>query len=330
LNQLSELFPNILQAVRILHDGGLVAFPTETVYGLGADARNPEAIKGIFAAKGRPSDHPLIVHLADAGHMNEWAQDIPEAAWKLAEAFWPGPLTLILPRHCTVPDSVTGGLDTVALRVPEHPIALVLLSAFGSGIAAPSANRYGHVSPTSAEDVKEELGEKVDLVLDGGRCVIGIESTIVDLSTEVPRVLRPGKITETMIYSVLNSSKTSLLEAPPHHPGDKPSHYAPNARLILASQENVRQHIEESLKSGQRVGLMASQLPAEVSEHINWIRLSESIEDQAYELYHSLRHADHLGLQILIVMMPSDIGIGHALRDRLRRAAGLGNTDQWR
>lgn len=313
------------EAVSILQAGGLVAFPTETVYGLGADARNREAVGRIFTAKGRPADHPLIVHLSDAREMSEWAQDIPKTAWKLAEVFWPGPLTLILRCLPNVPDAVTGGLDTVALRVPNHPVALELLRAFGGGIAAPSANCYGCVSPTSAEDVREELKDSMDLVLDGGRCSIGIESTIVDLSTSTPKILRPGKITEKELYHVLGSSLAMPSKTHQSYPGSKPSHYAPRARVILASWDDVQQKLEEWQQYVKRVGLLASHLPNVLPENVTWLRLTQNIDEQAHELYHSLRQADHLGLQALVVVMPADVGIGHAVRDRLRRAAGLGN-----
>lgn len=326
MNRLSEHSLGIDQAVTVLQTGGLVAFPTETVYGLGADARNPEAVKRIFAVKGRPSDHPLIVHLADAEQMTQWAQNIPQTAWQLAKAFWPGPLTMILPRLAGVPDTVTGGLDTVALRVPDHPVALALLSEFGGGIAAPSANCYGRVSPTSAEDVREELSDKVDLILDGGRCSVGIESTIIDLLTGVPRILRPGKISEQEIYSVLGSSIAMPSNTPPvRYPGGKPSHYSPRAKVILASWDDVEQQVKEYQERGQRMGLLASHLPKSLPQNLTWIRLTQSLEEQAHELYHALRQADHLGLEILVAVMPEDVGIGHAVRDRLRRAAGLGN-----
>lgn len=327
MSQMSVISPDIQKAVNVLHNGGLVALPTETVYGLGADARNPEAVKKIFAAKGRPADHPLIVHLANATQLKEWARNIPEAAWKLAEAFWPGPLTLILPRLPDVPDTVTGGLETVALRVPDHPIALELLKAFGGGIAAPSANRYGQVSPTSAEDVKEELNENVDLILDGGRCAVGIESTIVDLSSPTLRVLRPGKITEEELQRVVgNMDETASDNGPIRYPGGKSSHYAPRARVVLASWNDAQQHVDQWLSQGVRVGLLSSHLPAALSDIVIWLPLTESAEGQAHELYRSLREADHLGLDVLVAVMPEDVGIGHAVRDRLYRAAGLGDS----
>lgn len=320
-----ELFPDVPRAVTVLRRGGLVAFPTETVYGLGADARNPEAVARIFSAKGRPADHPLIVHLADATQLTGWAKDIPRAAWQLAEAFWPGPLTLVLPRAAGVLDAVTGTLATVALRVPGHPLALALLEAFGGGVAAPSANRYGCVSPTSAEHVREELGDAVDLVLDGGSCPIGIESTIVDLSSTIVRILRPGAITERAVRRVLGVPVTSTQVGGVHCPGRKPSHYAPRARVVLASQAQAAQEVEKWQASGQRVGVLASRRPPALSEDVTWLSLTGDIREQARQLYQRLRQADHLGLQVLVAVMPPDVGLGHALRDRLRRAAGLGD-----
>jgi L-threonylcarbamoyladenylate synthase len=199
----------ISHAVEILRRGGLVALPTETVYGLAADAENEIAVRRIFAAKGRPVDHPLIVHLASARQITEWARDIPEEAWKLATAFWPGPLTMVLRRSDKAADVVTGGLETIGLRVPLHPLAIELLTAFGGGLAAPSANRFGRVSPTTAEHVEEELGDEVDLILDGGPCEIGLESTIVDLSTGEPTLLRWANKGSTFLeFSTFSSRQT--------------------------------------------------------------------------------------------------------------------------
>ena len=194
---------SIKAAVTILRAGGLVVFPTETVYGLGADAANAAAVRKIFAAKGRPADHPVIVHLASDRDLTRWASDIPPAVRQLAERFWPGPLTLVVRRAKSVSDEVTGGQDTIGLRVPSHPIAQALLNAFGGGIAAPSANRFGHISPTTVRHVREELGDRVDLILDGGACEVGIESTIVDVSGGTPVLLRPGRVSEEEIEAVL-------------------------------------------------------------------------------------------------------------------------------
>ncbi|MDQ7042230.1 MAG: L-threonylcarbamoyladenylate synthase [Sulfurimonas sp.] len=328
MNTLSELSQSIKQASTLLKKGKIVAFPTETVYGLGADASNTEAVKSIFTLKGRPTNHPLIVHIFDESKLNEWAKDIPESAWKLAKAFWPGPLTLILPRLSNVNDVVTGGLDTVALRVPDHPVALALLGTFGGGIVAPSANLYGRVSPTSAEDVREEFASGVDLVLDGGRCSIGIESTIVDLSTSTPRILRPGKITEKEIYSVLGSSLSTISDSSIACPGNKSSHYAPQAHVILSSLDDVEKDLQEALIHTKKVALLAANLPNQLAKNVIYLPLGEDVATQAHNLYHSLRKADHMGLEVLVVVMPLDDGIGHAVCDRLRRAAGLKNWSQ--
>lgn len=324
MDALKEL-PDVQQAVTVLRRGGLVAFPTETVYGLGADARNPEAVARIFSAKGRPADHPLIVHLANASQLTEWAQDIPRAAWQLAEAFWPGPLTLVLPRAPGVLDSVTGGLDTVAVRVPDHPLALALLDTFAGGVAAPSANRYGCVSPTSAEHVREELGDAVDLILDGGPCSVGIESTIVDLSSTRVRILRPGAITERAVRRVLGAPVASLGVVGVRCPGRKPSHYAPRAHVVLASHAQAAHEVEKWQASGHRAGLLASRRPTALSENVTWLNLTGDVREQARQLYQRLRDADQLGLKVLVAVMPTDVGLGRALRDRLRRAAGLGD-----
>lgn len=317
--------PGMERAASVLRAGGLVAFPTETVYGLGADARNVDAVARIFAVKGRPTDHPLIVHLGDATQLAAWARDVPQSAWRLAEAFWPGPLTLILPRLAGVPDAVTGGLDTVALRVPGHPAALALLAAFGDGVAAPSANRYGRVSPTSAEDVREELGEAVDLILDGGRCAVGIESTILDMTCGPPRLLRPGPITESALQRVLGRPLGTTLDTQVRSPGRKPSHYAPRARVILASPENVARQVQAWREQGRRVGVLASHPPADLPDDVTWLHFTGSVRDQAHALYSRLREADHLGIQVLVAVMPDERELGHALCDRLRRAAGLGD-----
>ena len=217
----------IREAVAVLARGGLVAFPTETVYGLGADASNETAVRRIFSVKGRPADHPLIVHLARVEQLADWAQRVPEAAWRLAEAFWPGPLTLVLPRAPRVLDVVTGGQESVGIRVPSHPVAQALLQAFGGGIAGPSANRFGRVSPTTAEHVRAELGSEVDLVLEGGQSEVGIESTIVDLSSDRPALLRPGIIGAERIAAVLGNALHAPDRTSPRASGMLASHYAP-------------------------------------------------------------------------------------------------------
>jgi L-threonylcarbamoyladenylate synthase len=313
-------------AARVLNEGGLIALPTETVYGLGADASNPRAVARIFAAKQRPADHPLIVHLGQASQITDWARDIPPVTWQLAEAFWPGPLTVILARAPGVLDAVTGGMDTVALRVPDHPLALSVLQQFGRGIAAPSANRYGRVSPTSAEHVRQELGDAVDLLLDGGPCTVGIESTIVDLSTGAIQVLRPGAITAEDLADVTGRPVVTDGNATVRCPGAKNSHYAPKARVLLSSAEHASQTLERWQARGYRVGLLAAQRPHSVDHNVPWLRLSPHAAEQARQLYRRLRQADALGLDVLVAVPPMDTGLGRALCDRLRRAAGLGNA----
>ncbi|MBV9788146.1 MAG: threonylcarbamoyl-AMP synthase, partial [Chloroflexi bacterium] len=228
--------PNeIERAVAALRDGQLVAFPTETVYGLGADASNADAVRRIFAAKGRPADHPLIVHLPDVAALTDWARDIPPAAWQLAARFWPGPLTMILPKAPHVPDVVTGGQQSIGLRIPDHPVAGALLRAFNGGVAAPSANRFGRISPTLAEHVQSELGDAVALIIDGGPCRVGVESSIVDLTGEQPALLRPGHISASQLAEVLGSPVIQPQRSTTRAPGTLDSHYAPLTSTQIVS-----------------------------------------------------------------------------------------------
>ncbi len=321
------------EAAEVLRAGGLVAFPTETVYGLGADASNAEAVRKIFAVKRRPAWHPLIVHLSGAEMLGEWAVDIPDAARALADRFWPGPLTMILARSARVPDAVTGGQDTVGLRVPAQPVALAMLAAFGGGVAAPSANRFGRISPTTADDVRAELGDEVDLVLDGGPCEVGVESTIVDLSTMAnsaknpactPTILRPGAVTAAMLEEALGS-RVSLSAAVDHPtvraPGTLDSHYSPNARVEVSSATGVRRRARVLVAEGLRVGVLAPTLlrvPPEVHH------FDPAGDSAAYArcLYRRFREADSIGLDVLLVVPPEPHGVGLAVVDRIRRAAG--------
>src|SRR5688500_7214458 len=239
----AEMNSQIVAAATLLKAGGIVAFPTETVYGLGADISHPSAVQRIFEIKKRPADHPLIVHIADSSRLTQWAQEVPEQAWQLAEHFWPGPLTLILPRSRHVPENVTGGQDTVGLRVPDHPVALALLNALGheKALAAPSANRFGHISPTMAAHVREELGEAADMVLDGGPCRVGLESTIVSFDGDTAAILRPGGIPLAALAEVLDG-KIVIPEGAKHAvrvPGALSSHYAPLTPLELWSSDNI-------------------------------------------------------------------------------------------
>lgn len=235
----------IQKAVKILKSGGLVAFPTETVYGLGADAKNDDAIHKIFQTKKRPIDHPLIVHLADVSQISEWAVEISPLALRLAEAFWPGPLTLILKKAPFVSDRVTGGQTTIGLRVPAHPVATALLNNFGSGLAAPSANRFGRISPTTAEAVREELGCGVELVLDGGQCEVGVESTIVAVSDAHPLILRPGMISVKQIEAVLQQSIGGKKTNVPRVSGSFASHYAPLTKTRIIATTNLTQFLQD-------------------------------------------------------------------------------------
>jgi L-threonylcarbamoyladenylate synthase len=309
------------QAANTLRQGGLVAFPTETVYGLGADAENPAAVARVFAAKGRPADHPLIVHLGNAEQLARWAGDVPAAAYELAAAFWPGPLTLILKRSSRASDQVTGGLDTVGLRVPSHPLAQQLLTTFGGAIAAPSANRFGRVSPTTAQHVLTELDGRIDLILDGGPCLVGLESTIVDLSRGQPVILRPGGITSERLTEVLGPLGTLPAATAPRVSGALDSHYAPRTRLILVPPASLAQQAAVLASSGKRVVVLTADhalpLPKNV-ERIDWPAEQSSL---ASALYASLRAIDALDVDVALASLPAEQGLGLAIADRLRKAA---------
>ncbi|TDQ45981.1 L-threonylcarbamoyladenylate synthase [Actinorugispora endophytica] len=308
-------------AAGVLRDGGLVAFPTETVYGLGADASSPDAVRRIFAAKGRPADHPLIVHVADTGSALDWAGHFPPAARALADAFWPGPLTLVLPRSGRVPDAVTGGRPTVGLRVPDQPVALDLLERFGGGVAAPSANRFGRVSPTTAGHVAADLGARVDLVLDGGRCGVGVESTIVEVLDERLTVLRTGAVTARDVEAVTGLAVEAGAGGPARAPGMLPSHYAPAARVVLAEAADAPDTASSWVKDGRRVAVLAEEAPGGLPEEAVVLPPVGSPEGYARLLYQRLRDADALGADVVVAVPPAPSGIGTAVRDRLTRAA---------
>lgn len=308
------------RAVQVLRQGGLIALPTETVYGLGADASNDLAVRRIFAAKGRPSSHPLIVHVGSVERAREWAIELGANGEKLAAAFWPGPLTLIVKRSALASDAVTGGQDTVGLRVPSHPLALQLLQQFGGGIAAPSANRFGRVSPTTAAHVKSELGDEVDLILDGGASTVGVESTIIDVTKDTPRLLRPGGVSREDVERVLGVKLVLATHATDvRAPGMLESHYAPRAGLRLVAASDVFREAEQLQKSGARVVVIAAEgtsLPAGVA----LLPVPSDEAGFARVLYAHLRQADSLGDQILAVP-PQESGLGLAVLDRLRRAS---------
>ncbi len=302
-------------AAAVLIKGGLVAFPTETVYGLGADACNAAAVARIYSVKGRPVDHPLIVHVPSMDLLGEWAADVPEYAIALARDYWPGPMTLVLTRSDLAADFITGGQDTVGVRVPKHPVALGLLEAFaragGKGVAAPSANRFGNVSPTTAQAVSDELSSYLassDVILDGGACVVGVESTIIDCTGQVPQILRPGAITATLIFESTGLECSDTQGTSIRVSGSLNNHYAPAAKVLLGNIPRPGQGF---------IALASVQTPFGV------FRLASPRDDQefAHVLYSALRQADSQGLDEIVVWPPIGVGIGVAIRDRLNRAS---------
>jgi L-threonylcarbamoyladenylate synthase len=320
---------DVTHAVATLRAGGLVAFPTETVYGLGADASNPEAIKKVFAAKGRPHDHPLIVHLASAAQLNDWAREIPPAAHALAKTFWPGPLTLILKRAAHVSDWVTGGQDTVALRVPLHPLAQALLQGFGGGVVGPSANRFGHVSATTAAHVRTEFGDTVDCVLDGGACDVGIESTIIDLSGGQPVLLRPGVITAAQIEATLGAPLGTAGAHSPRAPGTLEKHYAPSTPVMLVETDLIDELARSFARQGRRVAVLARTARQPLIDKLTWIAAPETPAGYAHDLYANLRALDSAASDVMLVEEPPLAMAWAAVRDRLgRAAAGAGRLPE--
>ncbi len=314
---------DIAQAIAILKRGGLVAFPTETVYGLGADADNPAAVKRLYAVKERPAAHPIIVHLADVAQLPQWAREVPEAARKLAEAFWPGPLTLILKRTPRVGDNITGSQDTIGLRVPAHLVAHALLAAFGDGIAAPSANRFGHVSATTAEHVREEFGNSIDFVLDGGPCEVGIESTIVDVSSGRPILLRPGRISAQDIERALGELLVVDTAVPPRAPGMLTAHYAPHTPVTLVPAAVLYDQAMDLLRCGRQVAVLAHSVPPPTSdEQLVWILSPGDAVGYAHELYANLRRLDQAQCSVILIEQPPTTSEWAAVRDRLARASG--------
>ncbi len=318
---------DIVAAAARLRAGELVAFPTETVYGLGADARNPEAVRRIFETKGRPADHPLIVHLPDAAQLTGWVRELPSEATALANAFWPGPLTLILKRGTEVPDEVTGGQDTIGLRVPDHPVALELLRAFGGGIAAPSANRFGRISPTAAEHVRQEFGDAV-MVLDGGSCGVGIESTILDLSGDVPRILRPGAISAGQIAGVIGRlPETTTGAGAPRVSGSLAAHYAPVTAMKKVAAARLRDFLNAFRHSGRNCAVIAHSQPPLADCPHRWIMLPAEPDGYARGLYAAMREADASGCAMIVIEETPDRAEWAAVNDRLGRAlAGAGLT----
>jgi L-threonylcarbamoyladenylate synthase len=305
--------PEVARAAEILRAGGLVAFPTETVYGLGADASSAEAVARLYRVKGRPADHPVIVHLDSLERALAWARDVPPEAKRLAERFWPGPLTLILKRSDKAKDFVTGGQPSVGLRVPSHPVAQELLRAFGGGLAAPSANRFGRVSPTTAAHVREDLGGDVDLVLEGGASEVGIESTIVDLSGGAAVLLRPGGISTRQLEEVVPITEKGA--ASPRHSGGLERHYAPRtpARLVPSYALDKEISVLEN-----RVAVLAFSKPDERVDF--WLRMPRDANAYAQKLYAALRELDGAGCEAILIETPPASPEWAAVHDRLKRA----------
>jgi len=323
---------DVTRAVEILRKGGVVALPTETVYGLGADASNPEAVAKVFALKNRPADHPLIVHISGIDKLPQWAVEVPASVQALVSRFWPGPLTMILKRAPAVLDAVTGGQDTIGLRVPNHPLTLQVLAEFGGGVAAPSANRFGKVSPTRAEHVAEEFGDRIDYILDGGPCAVGLESTIVDLTVTRPRILRLGAVTAEDIdlalghagYTEGNRRLSQRREpAPPKTPGSLAAHYAPETPLCLVASGELVARVLELTSLGRSVGVIArkSAPSDEVVAQCRWVMISPEPAEYGRLLYATMRELDHMRCDMILVEAPPALKDWEAVADRLTRAA---------
>lgn len=314
---------DISKAVALLRAGQLVAFPTETVYGLGADARNELAISQVFTVKHRPRAHPLIVHLASSDQLQHWAMDMSPGVLTLAHTFWPGPLTMVLKKQSHVLDIVTGGQDTVALRVPSHPIALALLQAFGDGIVAPSANQFTHISPTTSAAVQEELGDAVSMILDGGACSVGVESTIVDMTGDVPIILRPGMISAKAIETVLGCMViTSPVERPIRAPGMHALHYAPVTKTILMAKSAIPDFLHTLHASDLPLALMmySKDCILPIMKDVHLIQMPNSAQQYAHDLYHTLRMLDHQQFKQMVIEAVPESSDWVAIHDRLFKA----------
>jgi L-threonylcarbamoyladenylate synthase len=315
----------IKEAVEALRSGELVVFPTETVYGLGANAANPEAVRKIFEIKGRPTDHPVIVHLDKPRYLHRWVSNIPPLGQKLADIFWPGPLTLILPKAGKVNDIVTGGQDSIGIRVPSHPIAQQLLTAFGGGIAAPSANRFGRLSPTKPEHVREELGSAVHVLLDGGESPIGLESTIVSCLGNEIRLLRPGSITRSQLEQVVGP--LAVGGSVPRVSGDRGLHYAPSTPLAIVASNDLERYAGEFIARHEKVAVLAMRPPLDTQRHMTWINAGKKPETYAHNLYNHLRTLDSAGCARILVQELPDEERWAAILDRLQRASGIEDGD---
>ncbi len=314
----------IQQAVETLRAGELVAFPTETVYGLGANAADPAAVARIFELKGRPSDHPVIVHLDNPRYLHRWVSSMPPLAEALADAFWPGPLTLILPKADDVNPRVTGGQDSIGIRIPSHAIAQQLLTAFGGGIAAPSANRYGRLSPTKPEHVREEFGDAVRVLLDGGESPIGLESTIVSCLGDTARLLRPGSITRSQLEKIIGPLAQGGYA--PRAPGDRLIHYAPATPLEIVAIDELESRAGALAGRDNKVGVLAMRPPLHAQRHMTWINAGKKPDTYAHHLYNHLRTLDRVGCVRILVQAPPSDERWAAVLDRLTRASGSGGN----
>lgn len=313
---------DIAFAGKTLAGGGLVAFPTETVYGLGADATNRDAVSRVFSVKGRPHNHPLILHIESIDRLANWVSTVPSEATALGSVFWPGPLTLILPRGPATPLWVTGGQETVGIRVPGHPIALELIESSGTAIAAPSANRFGRVSPTCAAHVAADLGDDVDCIIDGGPCEVGLESTIVDLSGDCPRVLRPGAVSAEDIARTLGHTlDAGAASNTPRVPGNLPSHYAPKTPLLLANSAELESTARAAEAAGTSVAILSLKALSTDCRLKCAVRMPGTPKEYGRVLYARLRDADAFGCQLILVENPPPGSSWSAVRDRLSRAA---------
>jgi L-threonylcarbamoyladenylate synthase len=314
------------EAVEALREGELVAFPTETVYGLGADAQNPDAVRKIFELKGRPASHPVIVHIEHPRALERWALSVSPQASALAEKFWPGPLTIVLRRAPAVDLAITGGQDTVAIRIPGHPVAQQLLRAFGSGIAAPSANRYGRISPTRPDHVREEFGDALKIILDGGDSKIGIESTIVSCVDSVPRILRPGVITLSQLRTVVPDVQGGPDAMSPRMPGSDAKHYSPVTPVSLVASGTLEEVVGQMTDTHDRIAVLAMRPPRVANKYMTWINAGKRADVYARDLYVNLRTLDKSGAKEILV---EEVPAGEqweAVRDRLRRAASAENV----
>jgi L-threonylcarbamoyladenylate synthase len=314
---------DLKKAVTVLRQGGLVAFPTETVYGLGADASNPAALQKIFAAKQRPQDHPLIVHVSSVEELENWAVEIHADAMLLAAAFWPGPLTLILKKNPRVSNLLTGNQPTIAVRIPNHPIAQSLLRAFANGIAAPSANRFGRISPTTAAAVAEELGKNVDIILEGGQCEVGLESSIVDVSGQLPTLLRPGMITSTDIEAVLRKKISALQATSPRVSGSHVSHYAPRTPTRLVKFEAISQALAALSPDDFPIAVLTREYLGRALTGVEFINMPVEAHQYAHDLYATLRACDQNNFRRIIIETVPEQDKWDAIRDRLERATAL-------